>query len=67
LYHCFGCSAHVDAFEFISQIEGSGFKEALERSASVTGAELSKYRVFKSLFLRHFVYFRIVFVIGKQY
>uniref|UniRef100_A0A3B0J6Z1 DNA primase n=1 Tax=Wolbachia endosymbiont of Aleurodicus dispersus TaxID=1288877 RepID=A0A3B0J6Z1_9RICK len=42
LYYCFGCSAHGDAFEFISQTEGLSFKEALERLASVAGVELPK-------------------------
>ncbi|NSM56962.1 DNA primase [Wolbachia endosymbiont of Atemnus politus] len=42
LYYCFGCSAHGDVFEFISQTEGLSFKEALERLASVTGVELPK-------------------------
>ncbi|RDD35469.1 DNA primase [Wolbachia endosymbiont of Cylisticus convexus] len=40
LYYCFGCSAHGDAFEFISQTEGLSFKEALEKLASVAGVEL---------------------------
>ncbi|WCR58117.1 DNA primase [Wolbachia endosymbiont of Ctenocephalides felis wCfeJ] len=42
LYYCFGCSAHGDVFEFISQTEGLSFKEALERLASATGVELPK-------------------------
>ncbi|WP_410542837.1 DNA primase [Wolbachia endosymbiont of Tetranychus urticae] len=42
LYYCFGCSAHGDAFEFISQTEGLSFKEALENLASVVGVELPK-------------------------
>ncbi|WP_265028077.1 DNA primase [Wolbachia endosymbiont (group B) of Hylaea fasciaria] len=42
LYYCFGCSAHGDAFEFISQTEGLSFKEALENLASVAGVELPK-------------------------
>ncbi|NUY39468.1 DNA primase [Wolbachia endosymbiont of Litomosoides brasiliensis] len=41
-YHCFGCSAHGDMFNFISQTEGLSFKEALERLASVVGVELPK-------------------------
>ncbi|AAW70785.1 DNA primase [Wolbachia endosymbiont of Brugia malayi] len=41
-YHCFGCSAHGDVFNFISQTEGLSFKEALERLASVVGVELPK-------------------------
>ncbi|MCM1001500.1 MAG: DNA primase, partial [Wolbachia endosymbiont of Melophagus ovinus] len=41
-YHCFGCSAHGDVFEFVSQTEGLSFKEALERLASVAGVELPK-------------------------
>ncbi|WP_349968227.1 DNA primase [Wolbachia endosymbiont of Armadillidium arcangelii] len=40
LYYCFGCSAHGDAFEFISQTEGLSFKEALEKLASIAGVEL---------------------------
>ncbi|MDM8335647.1 DNA primase [Wolbachia pipientis] len=42
LYYCFGCSAHGDVFEFISQTEGLSFKEALEKLASATGVELPK-------------------------
>lgn len=42
LYYCFGCSAHGDAFEFISRTEGLSFKEALERLAQVVGIELPK-------------------------
>ncbi|WP_265030446.1 DNA primase [Wolbachia endosymbiont (group B) of Athalia cordata] len=42
LYYCFGCSAHGDVFEFISQTEGLSFKEALEKLASVAGVELPK-------------------------
>lgn len=42
LYYCFGCSAHGDAFEFISQTESLSFKEALEKLASVAGVELPK-------------------------
>lgn len=42
LYYCFGCSAHGDAFEFISQTEGLSFKEVLEKLASVAGVELPK-------------------------
>ncbi|MCA4774716.1 DNA primase [Wolbachia endosymbiont of Mansonella ozzardi] len=41
-YHCFGCLAHGDVFEFISQTEGLSFKEVLERLASVAGVELPK-------------------------
>ncbi|WP_265015182.1 DNA primase [Wolbachia endosymbiont (group B) of Camptogramma bilineatum] len=42
VYYCFGCSAHGDVFEFISQTEGLSFKEALEKLASVAGVELPK-------------------------
>ncbi|WGJ62656.1 DNA primase [Wolbachia endosymbiont of Frankliniella intonsa] len=42
LYYCFGCSAHGDVFEFISQTEDLSFKEALEKLASVAGVELPK-------------------------
>ncbi|QKX02912.1 DNA primase [Wolbachia endosymbiont of Litomosoides sigmodontis] len=43
-YYCFGCSAHGDIFNFISQTEGLSFKEALEKLASVVGVELPKNR-----------------------
>ncbi|WP_264374761.1 MULTISPECIES: DNA primase [unclassified Wolbachia] len=46
LYYCFGCSAHGDVFEFISQTEGLSFKEALEKLASVAGVELPKNLTF---------------------
>ncbi|NUX00978.1 DNA primase [Wolbachia endosymbiont of Madathamugadia hiepei] len=42
LYYCFGCLAHGDALEFISQTEGLSFKEALEKLALVTSVELPK-------------------------
>lgn len=42
LYYCFGCSAHGDVFEFVSQTEGLSFKDAVTRLASVAGVELPK-------------------------
>ncbi|OEY86542.1 DNA primase [Wolbachia pipientis] len=42
LYYCFGCSAHGDIFEFISQTEGLNFKDAVQRLASIAGVELPK-------------------------
>ena len=36
-YHCFGCGAHGTAIDFVMQIEGLAFAEALERLADLTG------------------------------
>ncbi|MDN5248325.1 MAG: DNA primase [Wolbachia endosymbiont of Tyrophagus putrescentiae] len=40
LYYCFGCSAHGDIFEFISQTEGLSFKDVAKKLASMAGVEL---------------------------
>jgi DNA primase len=42
LYYCFGCSAHGDIFEFVSQTEGLSFKDAVQMLASIAGVELPK-------------------------
>ena len=34
-YHCFGCGANGDIFQFIQAIEGVTFKEAYEMGKSV--------------------------------
>lgn len=36
-YHCFGCGAHGTAIDFIMNLEGLGFAEALQRLADLTG------------------------------
>jgi len=36
-YHCFGCGAHGTAIDFIMNIEGLDFGEALRRLADLTG------------------------------
>lgn len=36
-YHCFGCGAHGTAIDFVMQVEGLGFAEALERIGDLTG------------------------------
>ena len=36
-YHCFGCGAHGTAIDFIMNIEGLPFAEALQRLADITG------------------------------
>jgi DNA primase len=40
LYHCFGCSASGDAFNFVMETEGLDFKGALESLAARFGVEL---------------------------
>ena len=39
-YHCFGCAASGDPFDFVMESEGLGFKEALESLADRFGVEL---------------------------
>ena len=40
-YHCFGCGAHGDIFDFIMQIEGLSFTEALSRLATRAGIAIT--------------------------
>jgi DNA primase len=40
LYHCFGCQASGDPFDFVMQTEGLDFKEALESLAGRFGVTL---------------------------
>jgi len=39
-FHCFGCGASGDAFEFLMRIEGLSFREAMRRLAERAGIEL---------------------------
>ena len=39
-YHCFGCSASGDPFDFVQETEGLGFKEAMEALADRFGVTL---------------------------
>ena len=36
-FHCFGCGAHGNAIDFVMQVEGIDFAQALERLAEITG------------------------------
>ena len=39
-YHCFGCGAHGNVFDFLMQMEGVSFPEAIEQLASLAGMQL---------------------------
>lgn len=41
-FHCFGCQASGDIFEFYGKINGLGFKESLEQLAQEIGIDLNK-------------------------
>jgi DNA primase len=42
LYHCFGCGASGDAFDFVRETDALSFKEAVEQLASRYGVELKR-------------------------
>ncbi len=43
-FHCFGCQASGDVFDFYARINGLEFREALEQLAEEAGVKLEAYR-----------------------
>ncbi len=43
VYYCFGCGKGGDLFSFVEEMEGVGFREALEMLADEAGVELPRY------------------------
>ena len=47
-YHCFGCGAHGDIFDFVMQKQKMPFMEAVEVLAHLLGLEIPKQQVYSS-------------------
>ena len=41
-YHCFGCAAHGNCFDFLMKIENITFPEAVDKAAGIAGLALPK-------------------------
>ena len=41
-YHCFGCGAHGNIFDFVQEVQGGSFVEVVEELAELSGIQLPK-------------------------
>lgn len=47
-FHCFGCGAHGDAFEWVVRVDGCSFREAVETLAASVGVDIGAVPVRES-------------------
>lgn len=66
IWRCFGCNKGGDIFSFIMEMEGIGFREALEELAKKAGVELPKYERKQAANSNQFLY-DMMTLSGKVY
>ncbi|MDA0208545.1 MAG: DNA primase [bacterium] len=66
IWRCFGCNKGGDIFSFVMEMEGIGFREALEELAKKAGVELPKYEKQQTTDSSQFLY-DMMALSGKVY